>query len=106
MTGQTFQQYVRILLYNLFAGLTTLGITTPDNTKTMIAGIVGILANLLWTMYGTRLNGLLEQVKEKTGVVAIEIKTNPEIIKPVDVIMNTSSGITAAPATVAEINNA
>lgn len=97
MTSQTFQQYVRILLYNVFAGLTTVGVTTPDNTKTMIAGIVGILANLVWTMYGTRLNGLLEMAKEKTGVESIEIKVNPEIITPADITANTSEGIVATP---------
>lgn len=97
MTSQTFQMYVRILLYNVFGGLTSVGITTPDNTKTMIAGIVGILANLVWTMYGTRLNGLLEQAKEKTGVQAIEIKVNPELIPPAQVNLGTSNGITAQP---------
>lgn len=97
MTGQTFQQYVRILLYNIFAGLTTVGVTTPDSTKTMIAGIVGILANLVWTMYGTRLNGLLEQVKEKTGVESIEIKVNPELISPTAVNIATSEAIVAKP---------
>lgn len=106
MTGQTFQQYIRIILYQIFAGLTTVGVTTPDNTKTMIAGIVGILANLAWTIYGTRLNGLLEQVKEKTGVTSVEIKVDPDLIKPVDVVAGTSAGITAKPATVTEIANA
>lgn len=106
MTGQTFQQYIRILLYNIFAGLTTVGITTPDNTKSMIAGIVGILANLAWTMYGTRLNGLLEQVKEKTGVQSIEIKVDTDIIKPVDVNLSTSAGITAKAVTAGDAPNA
>lgn len=97
MTSQTFQMYIRILLYNVFAGLTTAGITTPDNTKTMIAGIVGIMANLVWTMYGTRLNALLEQAKEKTGVQSIEIKVNPELIPPAQVNLGTSNNITATP---------
>lgn len=97
MTGQTFQQYIRILLYQIFAGLTTVGVTTPDSTKTMIAGIVGILANLAWTIYGTRLNGLLEQVKEKTGVQSIEIKVDPEVIVAKDVNTGTSAGIIATP---------
>lgn len=97
MSSQTFQQYIRILLYNIFAGLTTVGVTTPNSTKELILGIAGFLGNLAWTMYGTRLNGLLEQVKEKTGVVAIDVKTDPEILKPVDVNMGTSAGITATP---------
>ena len=98
MTSQSFQQYIRILLYSIFSGLATVGVTTPDNTKTLIAGIVGFIANLAWTVYGTRLNGLLEQIKEKTGVESIEVKVNPDLIKPVDVTANTSAGIIATPA--------
>lgn len=97
MLSQTFQQYVRIVLYAIFGGLASAGIVVSGNNKQLIAGIVGFLANLLWTMYGTRLNGLLEQVKEKTGVESIEIKVNPEIIPPAAVTSNTSEGIAAVP---------
>lgn len=97
MTSQTFQQYVRILLYSIFSGLATVGVTVPGNSKATIAGIVGFAANLIWTMYGTRLNGLLEQVKEKTGVESVEIKVDPAVIPPVDVTANTSEGIVATP---------
>lgn len=97
MTSQTFQQYIRILLYNIFAGLMTVGVTVPNSTKEMIAGGVGLLANLVWTMYGTRLNGLLEQVKEKTGVQSIEIKVDPELISPTAVNIATSEDIVAKP---------
>lgn len=97
MTGQAFQQYVRIFLYNLFAALASYGVSTPDNTKTLIFSIVGIMANLVWTVYGTRLNGLLEQVKEKTGVQEIQIKVDPEVIAASNVNANTSAGIVATP---------
>ncbi len=100
MTSQTFQQYVRILLYNLFAALASYGISTPDNTKTLVFSVVGIGANLLWTMYGTRLNGLLEAVKEKTGVESIEIKVNPELISPTAINVATSEQIVAKPVEV------
>jgi hypothetical protein len=97
MTGQTFQQYIRIFLYNLFAALASYSITVPDNTKTLILSVAGIMGNLAWTMYGTRLNGLLEQVKEKTGVQSIEIKVDPDMLPPSEVNLNTSAGITAKP---------
>lgn len=106
MSSHTFQQYIRIMLYGIFSGIATTGFTIPDNSKTAIAGIVGFLANLAWTMYGTRLNGLLEQVKEKTGVESIEIKVNPEIIPPVDVTANTSAGIVAKPAAAPTVSGA
>lgn len=97
MTGQTFQQYIRIFLYNLFAALASYGLTTPDSTKTLAFSIAGILGNLVWTMYGTRLNGLLEQVKEKTGVQSIEIKVDPDLISPTAINVSTSENIVAKP---------
>lgn len=103
MTSQSFQQYVRIFLYNLFAALASYGVTTPDNTKTLIFSIVGIVANLTWTMYGTRLNSLLEQVKEKTGVTEVNITVDPTVIPPSAVNASTSAGITANPTDTAEV---
>ena len=98
MSAADVQQYVRIAVYGICGWLISAGITVTDNTKSMIAGICAFLANLAWTIYGTRLNGLLEQVKGRTGVVGIEIKTDPAIIPPSTVTNNTSDGITATPA--------
>lgn len=98
MTSQNIQQYVRIALYWLFSALAAHGMAVPDGTKAMVAGIVGGLATLAWTAYGTRLNGLLEQIKEKAGVEAIEVKVDPAVLKPLDITNNTSSGIVAKPA--------
>lgn len=98
MTSQNIQQYVRIALYYIFGALATYGTTVPDGTKTLIISIVGALANLAWTIYGTRLNGLLEQIKEKSGVEAVEVKVDPAVIKPADITNNTSQGIVAKPA--------
>jgi hypothetical protein len=95
MTSQSLQQYVRIFLYALFSALASYGVTTPDNTKTLVLSLAGLLCNLIWTMYGTRLNGLLEHVKEKTGVQDITITVDPNFIPPSNVNAKTSSGITA-----------
>jgi hypothetical protein len=95
VTSQNIQQYARIVLYYLFGALATYGVTIPGGTKTLIVSIVGVLANLAWTMWGTRLNGLLEQVKEKSGVESIALTVDPAVIKPADVTQNTSSGIVA-----------
>jgi hypothetical protein len=98
MNSQSFQQYVRIFLYYAFGALATYGVTVPDNTKALVVSIVGVAANFLWTLWGTRLNGLLEQIKAKSGVEAIEVKVDPEIIQPATIVAGTSSGITAKPA--------
>lgn len=99
MNSQSFQQYVRIALYYVFGALGTYGITVGDSTKTLVLSIVGVIANLAWTMWGTRLNGLLEQVRAKAGVEAVAVTVNPEVISPTAVITGTSAGITARPTT-------
>lgn len=98
MSSQSFQQYVRVVLYWVFGALGTYGVNVPDSNKVLIASIVGTLANLAWTMYGTRLNGLLEQAKAKSGVQSINIVVDPEVIAPTAVNENTSANITAKAA--------
>jgi hypothetical protein len=98
MSSADFQQYMRILIYSCLGALASHGITTPDSSKTIILAVAGFVANFIWTMYGTRLNGLLEQIKAKTGVQSIEIKVDPNLITPSNVTANTSPGIVATPA--------
>lgn len=98
MNSQSIQQYARIILYYAFGALATYGVTVPDNTKALVLSIVGFIANFAWTLWGTRLNGLLEQVKAKSGVQSVEVHVDPEVITPASVIQNTSAGITAKPA--------
>lgn len=95
---QNIQQYARITLYWLFGALGTYGINVPDNKQSVIISVVGTLATLAWTMYGTRLNGLLEQAKEKSGVKEIDVTVDKTVITPADITKNTSSGITAKAA--------
>lgn len=98
MSSQDIQQYVRIALYYGFSALGTIGVAVPGNTKALIVSVVGTLANLAWTAYGTRLNGLLEQVKAKAGVEAVDVKVDTAVIAPSDITNNTSAGIVAKPA--------
>lgn len=98
MSSQDIQQYVRIALYYAFSALGTVGVVVPGNTKAIVASVVGTLANLAWTVYGTRLNGLLEQVKAKSGVETVDVKVDPDVIAPSDITNNTSAGIVAKSA--------
>jgi hypothetical protein len=98
LNSQAIQQYVRIALYWAFGALGTYGVSVPDDKRAMIVSIAGTLATLAWTMYGTRLNGLLEQIKAKSGVQEIQVKVDPEQIAPTTITDNTSSGITAKAA--------
>jgi hypothetical protein len=94
----TIQQYVRIVLYWLFGALGSYGVSVPDSSRAVIVSIAGSLATLAWTIYGTRLNGLLEQAKAKSGVTSIAVNVDPVIIKPAAINDNTSAGITAKAA--------
>jgi len=95
LNSQIIQQYVRVGLYWIFGALGSYGVAVTDDKRALIISVVGTLANLAWTMYGTRLNGLLEQIKAKSGVQAVQVEVDPAVIKPVDITANTSAGITA-----------
>ena len=92
------QQYVRIVLYWLFGALGSYGVAVPDSSRAVIVSVAGSLATLAWTIYGTRLNGLLEQIKAKSGVQGVELKVDPNVITPAAVTDNTSTGIIAKAA--------
>lgn len=92
---QAIQQYVRIALYALFGALANHGFTVADGNQEIVISVVGGLATLAWTIYGTRLNGLLEFAKQKSGVQAVEVVVDPKVITPSEITRNTSPGITA-----------
>lgn len=92
------QQYVRIVLYWIFGALGSYGVAVPDSSRAVIVSVAGSLATLAWTVYGTRLNGLLEQIKAKSGVQGVELKVDPNVIAPAAVTDNTSTGIIAKAA--------
>lgn len=80
MTSEAIQRYVRVALYALFSSLATVGVTLPDNTKTMIAGIVGFLLNLAWTVWGSKLSNLLSEAEKTAGVEQIKVVVDPNKI--------------------------
>jgi len=85
-------------MYILFGGLAQYGLTVGDGLQSVIISGVGMAATLAWTIYGTRLNGLLEFAREKAGVEEVQVKVDPEILKPAAINENTSSGISAKAA--------
>jgi hypothetical protein len=98
MSSSELQMNIRIMMYALFSGLASYGITTPDSTQNIIIGAIGFAATYAWTRWGMRLNGLLEYAKSKAGVEKVEVQVDPEVVKPADVTQNTSSGISAKAA--------
>lgn len=91
-------QYVRIALYLLWGGLANYGINVSNDKRAMVASIAGTMATLAWTMYGTRMNALLEQIRAKAGVQEITVKVDDSLIVPSAITDNTSPGITAKAA--------
>ena len=98
MSSSELQMNIRILMYALFSGLASNGITTPESTQNIIIGALGFAATYAWTRWGMRLNGLLEYAKSKAGVEKVEVQVDPEVVKPLDVTQNTSPGISAKAA--------
>jgi hypothetical protein len=98
MSSSELQMNIRIMMYTLFGGLASYGITTPDSIQTIVISAVGFAATYAWTRWGMRLNGLLEYAKSKAGVEKVEVQVDPVVVKPADVNQNTSPGISAKPA--------
>lgn len=91
MTSERFQQYVRIALYYLFGALGSYGVSVSDGSKAMIVSVVGFLATLAWTAYGTRLNALLAQISKSPDVQRV-IVSDPDVAEAVP-----SGKVVAAP---------
>jgi hypothetical protein len=98
LNSSEIQQYTRIALYWAFGALGSYGFSVPDSSRAVIVSVAGSLATLAWTAYGTRLNGLLEQARAKSGVEAISVKVDDSLIAPSAITNNTSPGITAQAA--------
>lgn len=73
MTSEQVQQYVRIALYWCFGALGSYGVTVPDGAKTLAIAIVGSLATLAWTAYGSRLNAKINEIAKSPDVQKIVV---------------------------------
>ena len=73
MTSEQIQQYVRIGLYWCFGALATYGVSVPDGAKGVAVAIVGTLATLAWTAYGTRLTAKINEIAKSPDVQKIVV---------------------------------
>ncbi len=97
MTSETIQRYARVVLYYAFGALASAGVTIPDNTKTLVAGIIGFLVTFAWTVWGNKLSNLLAEIQAKSGVEAVSVKVDPEQIDPKALASATPAAVTVAP---------
>lgn len=73
MTSEQIQQYVRVALYWIFGALASYGVAVPDQAKGIAIAIVGTLATLAWTAYGTRLNAKINEIAKSPDVQKIVV---------------------------------
>lgn len=98
MNSEVVQKYTRVVLYWIAGALVSHGmVQSGASWIEPTIGVIMTVVNFAWTIYGGRLNGLLEQVQAKDGVLATNVVLNPEKIDPAAVKAATSSGITANP---------
>lgn len=96
MNSETFQLYVRRVLYWLSGALASYGLFSPNASWIEPAiSLLTTVATFGWSLYGERLNGLLERVQNKTGVISTNIGVDASKIGVKSVNSGTSSGITA-----------
>jgi len=94
MNSETFQRYVRVALYYAFGALSSYGVSVPDNKRVLIAGVVGFAANLVWTIYGTKLSNLLSEIQQKSGVNSVAVTVDPDKINAVALSAATPAAVT------------
>ena len=94
MNAATLQRYVRVALYYIFGALATYGVSVPDNKKALIASILGTVANVVWTIYGTKLSALLTEIQAKGGVTAVNVTVDPAVISPSKLASDTPQNVT------------
>lgn len=98
MDSETVQSYARRFLYWVSGALVSYGMIKPDAFWLEPAiGLILTLVTFAWSMYGSRLNGLLSRVQAKDGVQKTVVEVDPEKIKPSDVNAGTPSGVVAKP---------
>lgn len=96
MSSEVFQGYVRRVLFWLSGALASYGVFKPDASWIEPAiAFVTTLATFGWSLYGDRLNGLLERVQAKSGVITTNIEVDPTKIHVNSLNTGTSSGISA-----------
>lgn len=83
MTSETVQQYIRVLIYMACGAAVQYGWITSDN-KTVIAGVLVNIANLAWTIYGTRFIAKVNELAKYDVVQSIVVASQ-------DVAQNTPS---------------
>lgn len=96
-TSLEIQQYVRIALYPIWGALAYAGVAVSTDRKALVISIVGFMATVAWTIYGSRLTALLDRAKATPGVEAIDVHVNPELIEPEQMTKATAHGIVAKP---------
>jgi hypothetical protein len=77
MTSEAVQQYIRVVIYWLAGFAVHYGWITSSN-KTAIAGAAITVANLIWTIYGTRFMAKVTELA-KYNVVQNVILTTKEM---------------------------
>jgi hypothetical protein len=95
--SQEIQQWVRIALYLFWGALGNYGANVSQDRKALIASILGAACTVAWTVWGSKLTNLLERVKASSGVEQVEVKVNPDMLKPAQITRETSPGISAIP---------
>lgn len=70
MTSEDFQRYVRIAFYFVTGNLVQRGYMS-DGSVELYAGIVLFAANIIWSVYGMRLQAKLQEISKYAEVTKV-----------------------------------
>lgn len=97
ITSEAIQRWIRVALYYIFGAVGSYGLTLGGSTKELIISIVGFIGTAAWTKYGSTLNAMLTEVEKTAGVEKVDVKVDPNVIKPSDINAATPAKVEAKP---------
>lgn len=93
VTSESVQRWVRVILYYVWGGLGTIGVTTSDGTKALVASIVGFIATAAWTKWGSSVSSMLTEVAKVDGVDKVTVQVNADKVNPTPIAAATPNAV-------------
>ena len=98
ITSEAIQRWMRVALYYGWGALGTWGASANGQSiKAIVASGIGFAVTAVWTKYGSSVNAMLTEVQKTAGVEKVDVKVDPQVIKPSEINSNTPTGVTASP---------
>lgn len=98
ITSEAIQRWIRVGLYAIFGGLANYGINVSNSWRDIAISVVGFIATIVWTKYGSTVAAMLSEVEKTAGVNKVDVKVDPNVIDPHKLAESTPPGVAVKPS--------